>query len=89
MDHDFQEEIADLMAETEISDVRNFTFELISIAFDEFCDIDPEDIELEVAEAYLKEVEDSLEIFNPEIELDIIYLKKLQNILENYIKTQK
>ena len=85
MEQDFQEELSDLMDEIEISDVRNFTFELISIAFDEFCDIDPEDIELEVAEAYLKEVEDSLEIFNP----DIIYLKKLQNILENYIKTQK
>ena len=89
MEHDFQQEIADLLDEVEISDVRTFTFELISLAYDEFCDIDLEDIELEVAEAYLKEVDDSLEIFNPEIELDIIYLKKLQNILENYIKTQK
>lgn len=89
MSQEFQEELATLMAETEISDVRSFTFELISIAFDEFCDIDPEDIELEVANAYLREVNDSLEIFNPEIELDIIYLKKLQFLLENYIKTQE
>ena len=89
MEHDFQQEIEDLLDEVEISDVRTFTFELISLAYDEFCDIDLEDIELEVAEAYLKEVDDTLEIFNPEIELDIFYLKKLQNILENYIKTQK
>jgi hypothetical protein len=89
MEQDFQQEIADLLDEVEISDVRTFTFELISLAYDEFCDIDLEDIELEVAEAYLKEVDDTLEIFNPEIELDIFYLKKLQNILENYIKTQK
>jgi hypothetical protein len=89
MEQDFQQEIADLLDEVEISDVRTFTFELISLAYDEFCDIDLEDIELEVTEAYLKEVDDTLEIFNPEIELDIFYLKKLQNILENYIKTQK
>jgi hypothetical protein len=89
MSQEFQEELSVLMDETEISDVRSFTYELIAIAFDEFCDIDPEDIELEVARAYLREVNDSLEIFNPEIELDIIYLKKLQFLLENYIKTQE
>lgn len=89
MQKNFQEELEVLMDESEQSDVKDFTFELINAVWSEFCDVDAEDIELEMVKAYAQETEQSLEIMNPALELDVEYLKKLLNLLENYIKTQK
>ena len=84
-----QQELEILLDETEQSDVRDFTFELINTVFSEFCDIEIEDIDIELMSAYVQEVEQSLEIYNPALELDIIYIERLMKILDNYIKTHE
>lgn len=84
-----QEELEVLLDEAEQSDIKDFSFELINAVWSEFCDIDPEDIELEMVKAYAQETQQSLEIFNPALELDIIYLEKLMKMLDNYIKTHE
>lgn len=84
-----QEELEVLLDEAEQSDIRDFSFELINAVWSEFCDIDSEDIELEMVKAYAQETQQSLEIFNPALELDIIYLEKLMKMLDNYIKTHE
>lgn len=82
----FQEDLEVLMDEAEQSDIKDFSFELINAVWSEFCDVDAEDIELEMVKAYAQETQQSLEIFNPALELDIIYLEKLMKLLDDYIK---
>ena len=89
MGNTFQEELEILMDEAEESDIRDFSFELINAVWSEFCDVEPEDIELEMVKAYGQETQQSLEIFNPALELDIIYLERLMKIIDNYVKTHE
>ena len=86
MANELQEQLEILMDESEQDDIKDFSFELINAVWSEFCDVDPEDIELEMVKAYAQETEQSLEIFNPTLELDITYLERLMKILETYIK---
>ena len=82
MNSNLQQELDELMTEIEESDVKDFTFELVNAVWDEFSDEESEDIDQEMVKAYEMETRQSLEIFNPELELDISYIKRLLNILE-------
>ena len=82
MNSNLQQELDELMTEIEESDVKDFTFELVNAVWDEFSDEESEDIDQEMVKAYEMETRQSLEIFNPELKLDISYIKRLLNILE-------
>lgn len=82
MNSDLKQELDELMTEIEESDVKDFTFELVNAVWDEFSDEESEDIDQEMVKAYEMETRQSLEIFNPELDLDISYMKRLLNILE-------
>jgi hypothetical protein len=82
MNSNLQQELDELMTEIEESDVKDFTFELVNAVWDEFSDEESEDIDQEMVKAYEMETRQSLEIFNPELDLDISYMKRLLNILE-------
>lgn len=85
MSKNLQDDIEKLIDEAESADIKSFTFELINAVWAEFCDIDPEDIEKPMVEAYLQETDQSLEIFNPELKTDLVYMYELKTILEKYL----
>ena len=81
----FQQKVEEIMTETEASEVKDFTFNLISLVWSEVCGIPNPEIDENTAESMIMEVEQSIEIMNPELKED----KKLLEDVLNSIKLYK
>jgi len=81
---DFQEEISKIMREGDKNDVKPFTYSLISLAWGEFCVVNEDAIDEKEVKSVAEEVRQAIEIMNPELYIDIILLKKLLKILDDY-----
>lgn len=80
----FQEKMNILIAESEESDVKDFTYNLILLVWSEVCGVPDPEIDETTVESMIIEIEQSLEIMNPELKLDVKALEELLNSVKSY-----
>jgi threonine dehydratase len=81
----FKEEIDQIINEAEQANVKDFTYNLILMIWDEFCTISDEEINENMIKDYTEEVKQSLEIMNPAFETDVQLVKILLATMEKYL----
>lgn len=80
----FQDKMNKLIAESEESDVKDFTYNLILLVWSEVCGVPDPEIDETTVESMIIEIEQSLEIMNPELKLDVKALEELLNSVKSY-----
>jgi hypothetical protein len=84
----FQEKMNILIAESEESDVKDFTYNLILLVWSEVCGVPDPEIDETTVESMIIEIEQSLEIMNPELKLDVKALEELLNCVKSYQESE-
>lgn len=84
----FQEKMNKLIAESEESDVKDFTYNLILLVWSEVCGVPDPEIDETTVESMIIEIEQSLEIMNPELKLDVKALEELLNCVKSYQESE-
>lgn len=84
----FQQKMNKLIAESEESDVKDFTYNLILLVWSEVCGVPDPEIDESTVESMIIEIEQSLEIMNPELKSDVKALEELLNSLKLYRESE-
>lgn len=84
----FQEKLNKLIAESEESDVKDFTYNLILLVWSEVCGVPNPEIDESIIESMIIEIEQSLEIMNPELKSDVKALENLLNSVKSYQESE-
>lgn len=80
----FQQKMNVLIAESEESDVKDFTYNLILLVWSEVCGVPNPEIDESTIESMIIEIEQSLEIMNPELKSDVKALEELLYCVKSY-----
>jgi hypothetical protein len=82
---DLNEKLVKILDEADTLPLTVFTFDLLDCIWSDIIEEEDEELSEELVEAYVHEVESSLQIMNPEIEKDVETLGKVLNHLKLYL----
>jgi len=82
---DLNEKLVKILDEADTLPLTVFTFDLLDCIWSDIIEEEDEELSEELVEAYVHEVESSLQIMNPEIEKDVETLIKVLNHLKLYL----
>ena len=82
----FKEKLTNIVNLSEDLELKNFTYDVIDCLY---VDLETSQFDTEctlLVEGYVNEIENSLEIMNPDLKIDIELLENLLVILEEYLE---
>lgn len=82
----FKENIEKILDEADENDLFDFTYDLFDCIYSDIVCENMSDLYKNTIEAYVDEIKNSLEIFNPEMKMDISLLEKMLVELERYLE---
>lgn len=82
---DLNEKLVKILDEADTLPLTVFTFDLLDCIWSDIIEEEDEELSIELVEAYVHEVESSLQIMNPAIEKDVETLEKVLNHLKLYL----
>jgi len=84
----FFQEIEKLLDEADEMKLSDFTYDLLDCIYSDIVSENINDFSKNTVEGYINEIENSLKIFNPELNEDIFVLEKMLNLLETYLEIE-
>lgn len=82
----FKKKLQDIVDESDNLELKNFTYDLIDCVYVDIVCEEPNEISKNLVEGYINEVENSIEIYNPEYKQDIEILEKILKELDFYLE---
>ncbi len=82
----FKKKLEDIVDESDNLELKNFTYDLIDCIYVDIVCEDSNEISKNLVEGYKNEVENSIEIYNPEYKQDIEMLEKILKELDFYLE---
>ena len=82
----FRENIEKILDEADESELYDFTCDLFDCIYSDLVCEDESELYKNTVEAYADEIKNSIDIFNPSIKMDLLFLEKMLLELDRYLE---